>query len=44
MQLVGGKNDYYINQNQRQYAVGILTNSLAVQRAIQALEKADFPN
>ena len=33
-----------INQNQRQYAVGILTNSLAVQRAIQALEKADFPN
>ncbi len=32
-----------INQNQRQYAVGILTNRLAVQRAIQALEKADFP-
>lgn len=32
-----------INQNRRKYAVGILTNSLEVQQAIQALEKADFP-
>ncbi len=32
-----------VNQIQHQYAVGILTNHLAVQQAIQALEKADFP-
>ena len=32
-----------INQKQNQYAVGILTKDLAIQKAIQALEKADFP-
>lgn len=32
-----------INRNRRKYAVGIFTNHLEVQQAIQALEKANFP-
>ena len=32
-----------INQIERKYAVGIVTNGLTIQQSIQALEKADFP-